>query len=363
MRKRAILCALAMIVFFCAAGNARELRFAVIGDSRPITGMLPQSPPFKHMLWEIDTIAPDLTVHVGDLVFGYMSGAVSLESQYTDLTATVAAARTPIHYAIGNHELGATGGEAFFTRDVGKLWYSFDKGKSHFIILNSDCCGDGDKGTLGQEQFEWLKSDLAAAAGAANVFVFMHKPMFDNQNDRNGTSWFDLPMRDAVHGMFVKAGNVRAVFAGHIHIYADVAFDGIPYYITGGGGAETDHPERGGFYHYLLVSVRGKKMDVRVVEPYHLWYECSPACDGTNNTVDVNVINTLYSNIPLDLGGLALTMPALPEGKKYKTQGAARILSQKPGDNGTVSLRIKTSMSFVLGIQTFRLLPAQQSKD
>jgi hypothetical protein len=299
-------------------------------------------------------------VHVGDLVFGYMSGAASLETQYSDLLEAVSPVRTPIHYAIGNHEIGAPGGESLFSRDVGALWYSFDRGKSHFIILNSDCCGDGDKGTLGREQLEWLKRDLAAAAGAANVFVFMHKPMFDNQNDRRGSSWNDLSMRDEVHDMFVKAGNVRAVFAGHIHIYGDVAFDGIPYYITGGGGAETEHPERGGYYHYLLVSVRGKKMEVRVVEPYHLWYECNPACDGKNSTVDVNVINTLYSNIPLELGGVLLTVPELASSGKYRTQGAARILSQKSNGNGTATLRIKTSLSFVLGIQTFRVLPADR---
>lgn len=357
MLKRSIPCILIAIALLARGAASRELRFVVIGDSRPITGTLKQSPPYKQMLWETDLIAPSLMVHVGDLVFGYMSGANSLEAQYADLVQTMSPVRTPIHYAIGNHEIGATGGEALFSRDVGKLWYSFNMGKSHFIILNSDCCGDGDKGTLGPEQLEWLKGDLAAASGAANVFVFMHKPMFDNQNNRRGSSWNDLAMRDEVHDMFVKAGNVRAVFAGHIHIYGDVTFDGIPYYITGGGGAETEHPERGGFYHYLLVSVRGTNMDVRVVEPYHLWYECEPACDGTNNTVDVNVINTLYSNIPLELGGVLLTMPALADGGKYRTQGAARIVSHNDNGSGTITLRIKTSLSFVLGIQTFRVMP------
>lgn len=361
MAKGVVMAAAIAIAAGAAAGAAAEkLSFVVMGDSRPVVGTLPQSPPFERMLWETDLIGPDMNMHVGDLVFGYGSGAFELKRQYEDLAKTLKKARTPIHFAIGNHELGSDGGNDLYQGTIGKVYYSFDKGSSHFISLHSDWGGGSDTGTLGQEQFEWLKKDLAAAKGAKNIFVFMHKPMFDSQND-GGSSWEDIAMRDAVHKMFLEAGNVRIVFAGHIHDYRHIVKDGIPYYVTGGGGAETGYPERGGFYHYLYVQVKGTSADVRVVEPYHLWTYCEPECDGKNSKVKVSVVNSLGSNMPIILRGVEVKMPKLPKGMKYKPAGAILLNTQDNGDS-TVTLRFKAIMNSPVGYKFFNLSPAPADK-
>lgn len=355
-RKKLVVVVVAAAVFIAhtrAARAAETFRFAVIGDSRPISAVLPQSPPFKEMLREIDLIGVDFAVHVGDLVFGYMSETGELTRQYDDLTATMKNVRTPFYFAIGNHEVGAKGGEEQYVEKVGKLFYSFDKGASHFVIIDSDCCGGGDTGALGAEQLEWLEKDLAAARGAKNVFVFMHKPMF-YEPVGGGTSWSDVAARDEAHRLFKEAGNVRAVFAGDAHIYKNVNRDGISYYISGGGGAETYNPESGGFYHFLLVTVKGKKINVRVVEPYHLWYECDPACDGRNGEVTLTLVNTLYSNMPLRLSGLMIDMPQLSTGRKYRISGG-RITARRDNGDGTDTLRISALMNSVLGFHNVRL--------
>jgi len=52
---------------------------------------------------------------------------------------------------------------------------------------------------------------------------------------------------------------------GHEHLYHHSRRDGIDYFITGGGGAPLyAKPEAGGFYHYLLVTVKDGTYNVAV---------------------------------------------------------------------------------------------------
>ena len=58
------------------------------------------------------------------------------------------------------------------------------------------------------------------------------------------------------------------MFAGHYHAYGPTReFDGIRYFITGGGGAELrpEYKKSGGEHHFVKVKVSGDAFDVRVV--------------------------------------------------------------------------------------------------
>ena len=60
---------------------------------------------------------------------------------------------------------------------------------------------------------------------------------------------------------------MRAVFGGHYHAYGPTReFDGIRYFITGGGGAELrpDYKRSGGQHHFMKVNVSGDSFDVRI---------------------------------------------------------------------------------------------------
>lgn len=357
--KKLIIASLAVAAFATglipspAKADDNTYRFVVMGDSRPILATIDQSPPFKRILWETDLIAPDLAVHVGDLVFGYMSHEGELERQYADLKRTLDPVITPMHFAIGNHEIGSSGGLKEYQETVGELYYSFDHGKSHFIIINSDFGESGDSGILGEEQMAWLEKDLKDHRDSKNVFAFMHKPMFYAAKD-GGSSWEDMKERDKVHQMFLDNGNVRAVFSGHAHIYRTFDRDGIRHYITGGAGAESSNPDREGFYHYLLVEMDGSNMTVKVVEPYRMWYECEPACDGVNPNVKVTMITTLYSLLPTWIKGIQVKMPDLPEGKTYKASGGT-IRAHKSNGDGTMTLMLGVNMNSPVGYKFVNL--------
>ena len=64
------------------------------------------------------------------------------------------------------------------------------------------------------------------------------------------------------------ADPAKAVFGGHYHTYGPTReFDGIRYFITGGGGAglRPEYKQSGGVHHFLRIKVSGEGFDVRVV--------------------------------------------------------------------------------------------------
>ncbi len=162
----------------------------------------------------------------------------------------------------------------------GPLWYAFEHKGSMFIVLYTDE-GDPENGIkdfgrpasqrMSPEQYDWLESTLDRARDNTHVFVFMHHPRW--LGGGYGDDW------SRVHDLLASAGNVRAVFAGHIHrMRYDGPYDGIEYVTlaTVGGGQSGAVPEAGYLHQYHLVTVRddqiamaafpvGEVMDVRSI--------------------------------------------------------------------------------------------------
>ncbi len=142
----------------------------------------------------------------------------------------------------GNHEYhtsGATGYYGYFgaaAGPAGKGWYSYDRGRWHMVVLNSNC-GDVGCGS-NSAQVKWLRADLAANAGD-HVIAYWHHPRFSSGEHGNDTSvqafW------DALY-----AAGAEIVLNGHDHNYerfapqnpggrADAAH-GIRQFVVGTGG-------------------------------------------------------------------------------------------------------------------------------
>ena len=72
--------------------------------------------------------------------------------------------------------------------------------------------------------------------------------------------------RDDLHQLFLKT-KVKAVFAGDDHRYDRREKDGILYLISGGGGAPlASFKERGGYFHYVWISVQKGRIEGEVVD-------------------------------------------------------------------------------------------------
>ncbi|MBP2323478.1 3',5'-cyclic AMP phosphodiesterase CpdA [Kibdelosporangium banguiense] len=127
--------------------------------------------------------------------------------------------------AIGNHEYVTHGGSGYFTffgnaatpRQPGcakdcEGWYSFDVGKWHVVVLNSECTkiSGGTGCAVGSPQQQWLAADLAAHPAKCTA-VLQHRPRWSS----NSFASADVaPLVDTMY-----AGGVDLLLAGHSHSY------------------------------------------------------------------------------------------------------------------------------------------------
>ena len=237
----------------------RTFRFVVLGDTRPhgdSEDPITQPPQFKENIRAINLLRPDFVIDVGDLIRGYTDDPNLIIREWEDFDHTITAFKMPFHMVVGNHDVWNEESERIYNERYGQLYYSFDFNGSHFIVLDSEQTHA--MNNIGGEQLSWLEGDLAAHAEVNHMFVFVHKPLWRYEE----SNW-----NADVHPLLARYG-VRAVFAGHWHVYTkSKERDGVKYFITGGGGAEIVDPETlGGFYHFMHVSV-GDGVEYAVVRP------------------------------------------------------------------------------------------------
>ncbi len=250
--------------------------FVVYGDR---TGGVPAGlKVLRQAVVDSNLLDPDLVMTVGDLIQGY-NDTPEWMRQMREYKAVMDGLRMKWFPVAGNHDVYWRGEgpapqgqhDSDYEKHFGPLWYAFAHKNAGFIVLYSD---EGDPVTnekdfgqarlqqMSDEQLAFLDKALAELRGADHVFVFLHHPRWIGGN--YGSNW------DVVHKKLAAAGNVSAVFAGHIHRMRydgpklGDGTDGIAYYTlaTTGGHLEADIPGAGYLHHINLVTVRKDRISV-----------------------------------------------------------------------------------------------------
>ena len=138
---------------------------------------------------------PAFIVHTGDIC---RKPGIEAHSRFMNKETM----GVPVYYVIGNHDYikGIKHGEKIFEDNLGPVYYSFNYGDRHFIVLAMARGVDGTpRPELLTEQLEWLKNDLAYVSAETEIVVFEHNPKFGKFIIDNGKGEsFDLSKRKLV---------------------------------------------------------------------------------------------------------------------------------------------------------------------
>ena len=151
---------------------------------------------------------PDFIVFTGDLTQTTDDSNVrrTRMKEFTDIVSDLNC--KDIKFMPGEHDASLDNGETY--KDFfGKTHYTFDHKGVHFIAIDNV---SDPTGSIGEEQLEWLKNDLAKQSADSIIVVLTHRPLFDlypqwDWATKDGAKAIDLLM---------PFKNVT-VFYGHIH--------------------------------------------------------------------------------------------------------------------------------------------------
>jgi len=166
----------------------------------------------------------------------------------------------PVYHCIGNHDIWGwfiKENKPENERQYGKVWvvetlqmkkryYSFSKGKWHFIVLDSTQLNPagGYIGKIDEEQLAWLQTELASVPKEKFICIVSHIPilsicagLFFDKTEANG----DLKIqRNLMHSdfftlkkIFNNYPNIKVCISGHIHLQDELNYLGIKYYCNG----------------------------------------------------------------------------------------------------------------------------------
>lgn len=241
-----------------------EFRFVVFGDSKVIADA-PSSQGNIILKRSIDLINDephiDFAIYTGDLIEhdtdeNYQAGLKALEPL-----------NVPYKMVIANHEIAKTNNYKNFQKYFGDTRYSFRHKNSYFIVLNSAKGGL----TLSEaDQWLWLQEELDKVRDdntIENVFLAMHIPTVDpNPGADTGFNELEGDLLERLLGEYRRTTKKNVwLFHGHVHGFARRIRDGVQYIDSAGSGSSLYLPAKmGGFYHYVVVTVKGDEITYQV---------------------------------------------------------------------------------------------------
>ncbi|GAA3951499.1 metallophosphoesterase [Pedobacter ginsengiterrae] len=198
----------------------------------------------------------DLVLNGGDVVFDMNKENIStINKQWQLLNNTMKnECSLPVRYCLGNHDIWwneNSKADTFYGKkysmdklNLAKPYYSFVQNGWKFIVLDSvhlDIDHTWYIGKLGDEQFNWLESELKTTNPEMPVLVMSHIPILTALlmiEDDIVNKWTMLggdmhTDTSKIISLFYKHPNVKLCLSGHLHMKDKVVYNGVTYLCNG----------------------------------------------------------------------------------------------------------------------------------
>jgi len=202
---------------FLSEAQKKSIFFAQISDShigfnkeanKDVTATLQEAVAKLNSLPQ----APALVLHTGDIT------QLAKPDEFDTANEVLKSVKTDrIFYVPGEHDVAADNGASYLQRygkdTKGGGWYSFDHSGVHFVgLVNVLNLKAGGLGSLGSEQIQWLRRDVARLSASTPIVLFAHVPLWTVYPQ---WGWGTDDSEEAL-GLLKRFGSVT-VLNGHIH--------------------------------------------------------------------------------------------------------------------------------------------------
>ncbi|OPZ73536.1 MAG: hypothetical protein BWY83_00042 [bacterium ADurb.Bin478] len=238
--------------------QAEKFSFAVLGDKT--SGGEGKWPIFDRAVHDINQLAPDFVMTVGDQIPGHMHERELWNAEWEEYLSHARSLRAPLFFTVGNHDIANLDCYRWWQEDRGSTYYSFIYRGCLFLVINTEEERTDGRGPVWQKMMTFVENELVLHRDARHTFLFMHKPMWDDAR-------YELDWRRITAAL----GERRyTAFAGHVHTL-DHQRRGCGELLTlgatGAGTGEIPVKAMGEFHHFASVVVDGDTTHISIVEP------------------------------------------------------------------------------------------------
>lgn len=305
--------------------NPCQFQFAIVTDRTG--GHRPGI--FLDGIKKLNLLQPEFVMSVGDLIEGYTEDLTELNRQWEEFDGFIEQLEMPFFYLPGNHDITNKVMEDLWKERFGHTYYYFIYKDVLFLCLNSeDQYRGSSKGSISDEQYEWIKMVLAKHTEVKWTLVFMHQPLWVQSVDP--VHWNDVES--------LLSSRKHTVFVGHRHYYAKYERNNSNYFLlaTTGGSSALRGPQFGEFDHVVWVTMTKDGPLLANLQLEGIWDE------NVSTQATREFIRETSAQMPIQ------AEPYYLKGKKFKS-GTVRL---KLSNDRDVPMQVKLQKGFSWDLKT-----------
>jgi len=239
-----------------AAQRQSSIKFAVTGNSSPLSPFRPDFNHLRGLYREINNCHPVLTVHLGNTTYGgrKTEGILQedMERQYRLLLPIINSNSYICHSLAGERDCYNGRNDIFYSNLKLRKYHSLNYGGVHLIFLSSS---DSDRDYLDSAQLQWLRNDLDEHRDSSQIVVFTHYRIFSQYRGRTVTD-------KAVYlQKILEKYPVKAVISGDREYYRSSEKNGIKY-IEAGCDNSPDRKKYTNRNQYYIINIKNDSLEI-----------------------------------------------------------------------------------------------------